>query len=212
MTSSAKGGLSAGLVTVVIAGLIWTIWRDAGSEPYAVPRAALSGWTLEAGGADDPWLIGAHPPEAVSAALFKEVAAKTSGPLVAPRRTSLGLVLRSEYDEGLQGVYGVDAILRMAGNAGIERAAFEPVCVAHRVATDGPVRRELFFVAFTAPEFNQLREDLIPPFPEHAGTGTYDPTTLGAILAIGATDNDFARWFPFTFDRQVDCVATLNIE
>jgi hypothetical protein len=210
--TSWKGGLAAALMTVVTGGLIWTIVRDAGSEPYAIPRTALSGWTLEAGGADDPWLVGAHPPEAMVTALFKEVSAKTSAPLVAPGRTSLGLVLRSEYDEGLQGVYGVDAILRMARDAGLEGAAFEPVCVAHRMTTDGPARRELFFVAFTAPEFNRLREDLVPPFPEHAGTGTYDPTTLSAILVVGATDRDFARWFPFRFDRQVDCIATLNTE
>jgi hypothetical protein len=212
VTAWAKGGLAAGLLTVVTAGLIGTILRDAGSRPYAIPRTALSGWTLEAGGPDEPWLVGAHPPDSVAAALFRDVAAKTSEPLVAPGRTSLGLVLRSEYDEGLQGVYGVDAILRMARDAGLEGASFEPVCLAHRVVSDGPTRRELFFVAFTAPEFNQLREDLIPPFPEHAGTGTYDPTTLSAILAIGATDDDFARWFPFAFDKQVDCIATLNTE
>lgn len=210
MTASGRGGLAAALLAMVVGGLVWTILRDSRSEPYSIPRAALSGWTLEAGGAEDPWVVAARPPAAVAAALLKAVSGKTQQRLIAPPNARLGLVLRSEYDEGLQGVYGADAILRMARDAGLENATFEPICVGHKVDATSTVRRELFFVAFDAPEFRQLRADLIPPFPEHAGTGVYDPTTLSAVLPIGSTDGQLTGWFPFTFDKQVDCIAKVD--
>lgn len=213
MRTLTKSLIAAAAVAAVVTAFVLTILRDASSEPYSVARSTLTGWPVVVGTAADPWVIGSQAPAALTAGLFKQVSAKTHQTLVAPPHAALGLVLRSEYDEGLQGVYGADAIARMARDAGIEAATFEPVCIGHRVDAHGPGRRELYFVAFDAPEFRQLRTDLIPPFPEHAGTGFYDPTTLSAaILSVAATDDDFAHWWPFAFDKQVDCIASLNTE
>lgn len=158
----------------------------------------------------DPWVVGAKPPESLTAALFQEASRRAGTTLVAPPHPALPLVLRAEFDEGLQGVYGTDSVLRIARDTGIEETMFQPVCLAHRTSSGPSGRVELYFVPFESAAFNQMRVDLVPTEPEHAGIGIYEPATLTPILMVGATDNAFERWWPLQFDRDADCETDLS--
>jgi hypothetical protein len=151
-----------------------------------------------------------RPPDALTSALFKEASRHAGRTLIAPPHPALALVLRSEFDEGLQGVYGTDSVLRIARDAGIEDETFVPVCLAHRTA-DGPTgRADVYFVPFTSAAFNNTRVDLVPDQPEHAGIGVYEPATLTPILIVGASDANFERWLPMPFDQASDCESPLG--
>jgi len=159
----------------------------------------------------DPWIVGARPPDALTAQLFREASRRAGATLVPPPHPALPLVLRTEFDEGLQGVYGTDSVLRMAREAGIESTRFQPVCLARRTS-DGPSgRAAMYFVPFDSPEFYQLRIDITPAEPEHAGIGIYEPGTLLPVLIVGATDSHFDRWWPVAFNRDTDCEADLHV-
>jgi hypothetical protein len=141
---------------LVAAGIgAWRLWLQRGDAgPITIPPEALSRWTLVASDGTDPWVVGMKPPEALTSTLFKERSRRAGRTLVAPPHPALPLVLRSEFDEGLQGVYGTDSVLRIARDAGIENDAFAPVCLAHRTA-DGPSgRADVYFVPFTSTAFN----------------------------------------------------------
>ncbi len=196
--------------TAVVAGLVWSIFSDTRSEPYVVASGALSGWTIVRGEAGDPWLVAAKPPETMTTALLQQVSRKTGTRLIAPPHTAMPLVLRDEYADGLQGAIGLDEIVRMAEESGLQSARFQPVCIGHRV-TEEPQPREFFFVAFNSREYWQLRIDLTPQFPEQAGAGTYEPNLQSPVLPIGATDADFTAWWPMTVDQLVDCQAQLTV-
>ena len=201
----------AALILVVGGAGAWRLWlRPGDAGPITIPPAALSRWTLVASDGTDPWVVGMRPPDALTSTLFKEASRRAGRTLIAPPHPALPLVLRSEFDEALQGVYGTDSVLRMARDAGIEDEAFSPVCLAHRTA-DGPAgRAEVYFVPFTSAAFNQVRIDLVPTEPEHAGIGVYDPGTLTPILIVGASDSAFDRWWPLPFDPSNDCETPLG--
>ena len=206
------GVILVGLTGVVAAAtLAWFVRGERTRTPYAIPRDTLSGWTLVTSDGTDPWVVGAKPPDSLTRSLFEEVSRRAGRTLVAPPHPALPLVLRSEFDDGLQGVYGTDSVLRIASDAGIESEHFQPVCLGHRSSNGPEGRADLYFVAFDSPAFNQMRVDLLPAQPEHAGVGVYEPATLTPILVVGATDKSFERWWPLTFDRGGDCVTDLAL-
>jgi hypothetical protein len=204
---SAKSLVIACVVAVVVLALVWSIVRDKGSEPYTVDAATLKGWKIVLGQPADPWVVAVEPPAALTASLFKQVSQKIGQPLVAPPHSALPLVMRKEHDEALQGVYGSVDIRRMADGEIDGTTTFQPVCIGHRVASSSSSPGELFFLAFNSPEFNHLRLELQPDFPEHAGTGVYDPGALTPILPIAMTTTEFERWWPIVLDPNIDCQA-----
>jgi hypothetical protein len=124
-------------------------------------------------------------------------------------RVVLPLILRQEFEDALQGIYGIDRLLRLAEDAAVHTATFEPVCVAQRVDPD---RGTLLFVAVQAPEFWRYRGDVEPYQPEQGGAGVFDPAALTAVLPIGATLEDTAPWWPLKTDPLSDCLAPLLVE
>jgi len=126
---------------------------------------------------------------------------------VAPAHPGLPLVLRTEFDEGLQGVYGTDSVLRIARESGVETSTFEPVCLAHHTASRPQGRAELYFVPFVSAAFTNVRVDLVPAQAEHGGIGIYEPSTLIPALIVGSTEADVDGWWPLAFDRERDCEA-----
>jgi hypothetical protein len=209
MRQSAKSGLVLSLSAIAVALLVWTIAGDRASQPYTVPRTGLSAWTVVTSHGDEPWLLGLQPAPALAEALVEQLSEKTGMALVAPAQTVLPLVLRAEYDDALQGVYGVDSLLRVARDVAIESATFEPICIAHRAESAGAAERQLYYIAFNSAGFREFRADLMPPQPEHGGTGVYDPAALVPLMPVAATDSDFGRWWPLAFDRRTDCQAQL---
>ncbi len=159
----------------------------------------------------DPWVVAAVPPDTLVASLMAQATRHAGRPLVTPPHPGLPLVLRPEFEEGLQGVFGTDSVMRMAHDSGLDATRFEPVCLAHQTRSDANGRTELYFVPFDSAPFSQLRVDLIPAFPEQAGTGIYDPSLLSPILVVGGTDPAFERWWPLRFNRDTDCVGSVTV-
>jgi len=195
-----------------VAGLVWMVLFDQRSQPYTVDGVMLSGWKLVLGTAEDPWVIAVQPPAALTSSLFQQVSKKVSRPLVAPPHSALPFVMRKEHDDALQGVFGVTDIDRMARGTFSDASRFEPVCIGHVVDTHNGSAGELFFLAVNSPDFNDLRVEIQPDFPEHAGIGIYDAGALTPILPIATTDKDFERWWPIRLDQAVDCQAQVLVK
>lgn len=205
--------LKVGITVVVVAVVSWLIVRALRQRgPYLADASALSGWTLVTGEPGGPALIALQPPPRFAAALFQQISQRTGLSLEAPAHPSVPLVLQTEYEESLQGVWSVDDILNLARETGLDTARFEPVCLGlhsdseSRAASSG----QLFFVVFDAPAFVDFRQRLTPLFPEHGGSGTFDPPALRPILTIAGTDRQFDRWWPITVKQESDCQAAVR--
>jgi len=200
-----------GFLAIVVAGATW-LWL--GRRPHVAPAidaAALTNWPVVVSDGTDPWVVSVVPPARLMSMLAADATRHAGRALITPPHSGLPLVLRTEFEEGLQGVFGTDSVMRMAHDAGLDAARFEPVCLAHHVRSDADGRAEVYFVPFDSAPFSQLRVDLIPAFPEQAGTGMYDPSTLSPILIVGATDTAFERWWPLRFNPDQDCVASVTV-
>lgn len=197
------------ITLLVVAALVVLVLRDTGSKPYAIPRSTLSGWTVVTGDAGEPWIAGLRPPDLLTKTLFEQLSDKARMKF-SPATPILPLVMRDEYADGLQGVHSVENILGYARDAGLESAPFEPVCLAHHVRGGG-ASGELYFVVFESEAFRDFRQDIIPAFPEHAGTGIYDSAALRAILPIAITEGTSNTWWPIAFDQATDCVAQVFV-
>ena len=185
---------------------------DQRSQPYTIDSTLLTGWKLVLGTAEDPWVIAVQPPAALTSSLFQQISRKVGRSLVAPPHSALPLVMRKEHDDALQGVFGVTDIDRMAHGTFTDSSRFEPVCVGHLVDDRNGSRGELFFLAVNSREFNDLRIEIQPDFPEHAGIGIYDAGALTPILPIATTDKDFERWWPIRLDEAVNCQAQVLVK
>ena len=194
---------------MLVGGLAWLWLRSRTQMSVTFSATAFASWPIIVSDGTDPWIVALAPPEAVMATLSAEVTRRAGRALVAPTHPGLPMVLRTEFDEGLQGVYGTDSVLRMARDAGVDATHLQPVCLAHQVRDGADGRAEVYFVPFDSPEFSQLRIDLTPTEPEHAGVGVYEPGTLTPILIVGATDTNFDGWWPLRFDAAADCVGVV---
>jgi hypothetical protein len=192
--------------------LVGSLLLDQRSRPYHVDRAALSGWTVVLGAPEDPWVVALEPPASLTTSLFQQLSTKVGRPLVAPRHAALPLVMRPEYDEALQGVYGAMDIQRLARQELTGGSTVEPVCIARRANPQNTASGELYFLAVKSSAFDALRLELRPDFPEHAGIGVYDPGAMTAVLPIASTDTDFGRWWPIRLERITDCQAQVTVD
>jgi len=207
-----KGAVLLIVTAALVGGLVLMVVRDRASEPYVVSRSWLTGWNVVEGEPEDPWIVAARPPAALSDSLFRQLTNKTGRSLIAPPHADLPLVLRAEYADALQGVWATDEVMRAAQNAEIETTNFEPVCMGHKSRTDDRGTSEFFFVVVASAAFERLRDDLQPDFPEHAGIALYNPQALPAVIPIAATDRAFDRWWPLTFDPLTDCQAKITVD
>jgi hypothetical protein len=198
--------------TAVVGVLVWLVVVDRQSQPYTLEGSLLTGWTIVHGAADDPWVLAVQPPQALTTSLFQQVSNKVGRPLIPPPHSTLPLVMRREHDDALQGVFGVTDIDRMARGTFSDTSRFDPVCVGHLVDNHTAGGGELFFLAVNSKEFNDLRIEIQPDFPEHAGIGIYDAGSLTPILPIASTDKDFERWWPIRLDEAVNCQAQVVVK
>lgn len=195
---------------MLVGALAWLWLRSRTQMSVMFSANAFASWPIIVSNGTDPWIVALAPPAAVMSTLSAEVTRRAGRPLVAPTHPGLPLVLRTEFDEGLQGVYGTDSVVRMARDAGVDATHLQPVCLAHRVRDGAEGRAEIYFVPFDSPEFSQLRVDLTPAEPEHAGVGVYEAGTLTPILVIATTDENLDRWWPLQFNAATDCVGLVT--
>ena len=119
-------------------------------------------------------------------------------------------MLQEEYSEGLQGVWSLDDILKLARESNLETSRFEPVCIGrHRESTRGD-EHQMFFVVFASPAFEEFRQQLTPLFPEHGGWGVFNPAALRPVLTVASTNREF-RFRPLAVEQRTDCLASLRI-
>jgi hypothetical protein len=196
----------------VVAALVLVVVLDQRSEPYSIDGHLLAGWKVVTGTAADPWVIAVEPPAALTSSLFQQVSEKVGRALVPPPHSALPLVMRKEHDDALQGVFGLTDIDRMAHGTFSETSRFEPVCMGHLVDDRNGSKGELFFLAVNSREFNDLRTEIQPDFPEHAGVGIYEAGSLTPILPIATTDTNFERWWPIRLDETVNCQAQVHVK
>ena len=194
---------------VLVGGIAWLWLRSRTQLSVTLSATAFASWPIIVSNGTDPWIAALAPPDAVMSTLTAEVTRRAGRALVAPTHPGLPLVLRTEFDEGLQGVYGTDSVVRMARDGGVDAAHLQPVCLAHQVRDGAEGRAEIYFVPFESSEFSQLRIDLTPTEPEHAGVGVYEPGTLTPILVIGTTGENLERWWPLRFNPATDCVGVV---
>jgi hypothetical protein len=200
----------AALVLLCIAGVAWVLAGKRRAPAFTIPETTLANWTLVTSDGTDPWVVAMKPPEPLLAQLLAELRKRGNQNVAPVPHAALPLVLRSEFDEGLQGVYGTDSVLRIAREAGIESGTFQPLCLAHRTSTGAAGQSEVYFVPFDSAAFNEVRVDLVPIEPEHAGVGVYEPATLTPLLIVAATPGTLDQWLPLAFDRATDCEADLT--
>jgi hypothetical protein len=196
---SSKSLLIITTATAVIAALVWLVVLDQRSEPYSIESGMLTGWQIVLGTSEDPWVMAVQPPVALTLSLFQQVENKVGRALVAPPHSALPLVMRMEHDDALRGTFS-------------DTSRFEPVCIGHLVDRRDGSSGELFFLAVNSREFNDLRIEIQPDFPEHAGIGIYDAGSLTPILPIATTDKNFERWWPIKLDQTVDCQAQVLVK
>jgi hypothetical protein len=203
---SMKVALAAIAAVVLVLVVVRTIRAR---RPYSVDEALLSGWTLGAAPPGDTAVVEATPPARLLDDLFQQVSERMGEPLVAVRRASVPLVLEQEYTDSLQGVLSVEDILDVGRDVGLDSVRFEPVCLGrrHRV---GDEQSAVVVAVFDAPEFDRFRHELTPLFPEHAGSGIYNPPAIRLTLPIAATSEDYTRWWPAAVGARTDCGAPLR--
>ncbi len=214
MTGTRRIVVKSAVVAAALAAVGWLFVRsvlETNRGPYDVPAEGLTGWTVDAGGPGEPGVVSLLPPAALHAELFRQLFQRTAQSLTAPGRPAVPLVLRDEFADSLQGAITVEQIVQVARAAGLDRASFEPVCMGHRTEKSGGGSSEMFYAIFESPAFTEVRRQLIPTHPEHAGTTPFQPTALRPILLVGAGDASFARWWPMSAEQQRDCEAPLRL-
>ena len=201
------------VAVLVVTALSWLIVRTIRSRgAYSVDAITLSGWTLVAGEPGTPALVALQPPPELSPMLFRQLSQRTRQSLMAASRPSIPLVLQAEYADSLQGVWSVDDIFRLARETNLETTRFEPVCIGQHTESTSGRTDQLFFAVFSAPAFDEFRQQLTPLFPEHGGWGVFDPLALRPILTVAATDRELGHWWPLTVEQRTDCQASLRIK
>jgi hypothetical protein len=206
-----RSTLATAVVAACAAVAAWIYFHRRDSTPLTFPAASFASWTIVVSDGTDPWIVGAAPGAPLTAGLLELASERAGRALVPPPHTAVPLVLQSEFADSLQGVYGTDAIVRLAREEGLETAPFYPVCLARQTVETPEGRADIYFVPLEAAAFNQLRADLTPLEPEHAGIGVYDPGLLSPALPVGATAGSFAGVWPIVFDKDRDCEAPIAL-
>lgn len=198
------------IAVVVLAGLGYLFIRSletTRSEPYTVERAHLGTWTLvlEQGDGVNAPLLSVRTGIELVANLFRQLFHRAMESMNTPTSSSIPIVLRGEYDRGLAPRVTPDDLLAAAREAGLESAAHEPRCLAHRRISEPRNIRQTYFAIVDSPSIVAFRETLA-----WDGQGQFDPAALTPIMFVGASDSTFHQWLPIRADDS-ECVAPIEV-
>ena len=176
------------------------------SEPYTVERAQLARWTLglEAAAGPNSPLLSVRTDAELVASLFRQLFNRAMESMNTPTTASIPIVLHGEFERGLSGRMTPDQLLAAARAAGIESAAHEPRCLAHRRVSEPGMTRQAYFAIVTSPSIVAFREQLART------DATLDPAALTPVMFVGASDASFHRWLPIRA-TDADCVAPIEM-
>ena len=204
--------LGLGLIAlIVVPWLFLRTLQNTIAEPYAVEPEALSGWTLVLADPTRPavWAAGLEPPALFRSGLFDQLFDRTMASMTSPLDDVLPIVLARELSGGAGAPLSPEAIRQAAGDAGLERARLQPVCMAVKRETFAGRTREFYFVLFDIPEVAAFRQRLNELAEDGAGGGDA-LGDLDLILPIAGSDAAFAGWWPVVVDRETDCQAPVG--
>ena len=207
--------LKMGVGVLLLVGVPWLFLKtiqNTIAEPYSIGAATVTEWTLHVQemGQPIPALITLVPSSSLVPQLFQQVFHRTMQSLMTPSQPGMPIVLQGEFLAGLQDVFLPNEILAIARTVGLEQAQFNPVCMAVRREPSGGRTRQLFFVVFETPAFNEFRQELAKLYKERGGVLPFDPAALELVLPVASSDADFAAWWPLEVDRVVDCRAPIT--
>jgi hypothetical protein len=204
--------VKAVIVLLLLAGVAYLFMRSLDvtrAEPYTVRAEHLAPWTLtgDAGAVGDRAVLALAPPAELPLRLFRQVFSRAGESLSAPNAPGIGLVLADE----LRGAaIGVDELLTLARDAGVDRARLNPRCMGYRRESQPGSTRQLYFVLFDMPEFAAFRQALAPQVAAKGGTA-FAPAGLSPIMMLAAAP-DLSRWMPIVANPDRDCIAPVEAE
>jgi len=206
-------------VAVVALGVLGVLFvrsaRSVRAEPYEVARDRLARWTLAIEPAPNATgvVLSLQPQRELAPALFNQVFARSGESLNSPVPAAMPLVLQSEVDSRAPGTLAPEALLAAARAAGLESATFEPRCMAQRRVSQPGVTRQVYFVLFEWPAFDEFRRQLSRQLRDAGGKASaFDPAALSPVLIVAASDAAFSRWLPLRADADEDCFAPIAVK
>jgi len=204
---------AVGLVALAVVGVLFVrSARSVRAEPFKVPRDRLARWTLAIEPPSSPSgaLLELRPQRELAATLFNEVFARSGESLSGPVPAAMPLILQSELDARTAGALSAEALLALARAAGFESAPLEPRCMAHRRVSAPGVVRQVYFVLFDLPAFDEFRRQVSQRLRD-AGASSFDPAAQSPALIVAASDAAFSRWLPLRADADKECFAPIEV-
>jgi hypothetical protein len=206
-----RSGLVKAAIGIVVAGVLGVLFvrsaQNVRAEPFEVPRDRLAHWTLvvEPPASPSGVVLALRPQRELAASLFNAVFSRTGESMSGPVPAQMALVLQSEIDPRAAAATTAEALLALARESGLESATLQPHCMAHRRISAPGITRQMHFVLFELPAFNDFRQKLSRRLRD-AGA-TLDPAALSPALIIAASDAMFSQWQPLRADAEKDCFA-----
>lgn len=192
------------LVLAGVGVLFFRSVNDAQAEPYTVRAAHLAGWTIEANSGPDESgaLVSLRPPRELPMNLFRQLFSRHMESLVTPTTPGISLVLRREVSTNLS----AEAVMALARASGLGQPAVAPRCVGSRRISEPGITRQVYFVWFDVPGFDQFRQSVA------ASAGQdFAPNGLSPVLLLAAQPN-FLGWLPIVVDQDRDCTAPVTVD
>ena len=189
--------------------------QDTRAEPYTIARDHLARWILVLEPPRDPSgiVLALRPPPELMPPLFSQVFKRSGESLSSPVPPALPLVLQSEFDGPATGSVTAEALLPLARAAGLESAAIQPRCLAHRRVSEPGSTRQVFFLRLDLPGFDGFRRQVAQKLRDAgAPASAFDPAALSPILIVAATDAGFSRWLPLKAGAEDDCLAPIAVQ
>ena len=208
--------LGGGLVLLTVLGFLFLrSVRSTRAEPYTVARDSLGPWSLVivSGAPPDEAILVLRPPPRLMSGLFDQLFKRAMESMGEPPLPGIPLVMQRELTRALvdHPTLTPEALLAAARAAGLDASSPKPLCIAHRRATGGRDRAQLFFAIFDLPAFGQFRQRLATQWNGDVTPKTFDPALISPALIIATVESTTQSWLPLGADPKVDCVAPIAI-
>ena len=148
-----------------------------------------------------------QPPPQLARDLFGQVFKRVMESMQTPTTPAVSLLLKREFDGAFAGRITAETLLASARSAGLDAAAFRPLCLAHRRVSEPTSTQQVYFVLFEAPAFVAFREYL-----GTMASGAFEPAALSSVLLIAVSESNFSRWASLRPDAKADCVAPIALD
>lgn len=197
--------LAGGVVLAGLGYLFVTSLETTRAEPYEVNRASFRQWELvleDAPGtpANAP-LLAIRTDVALVTSLFRQVFLRSMESMSTPTAATIPIVLRGEFETALSSRMSPDQLVSAAREAGLESSGHTPKCLVHQRISEPGSTRQAYGLLLTSSSIERFRAQLAA-----ASGGGLVADAVPPVMLVGASDDAFNRWVPFTVGDN-DCVA-----